>query len=119
LFPVPEIPVYGVHGADGRNAPQDSLGGEVMVDPRAGLVDFGVSTETGVAVPGLLVPMSPQDVSSVPTNMRGTMEGHNRGWLRCIRLSPNVRCRIRLAGALSIPPVHSFVKVKVCPESAP
>jgi hypothetical protein len=73
LFAVPEMPVYVLHGADSRNAAHVSVGGEVMVEPGAGLVDVADSTETGTAFPGPPVPVSPQDVRTMPRDKRGTV----------------------------------------------
>jgi hypothetical protein len=87
-FAVPEMLRYFVHGADGRNTAQDDWGGEVVVEPGTALVDVGDSTETGTAVSGTAVLTSPQDVSSTPTNKRGTMYCHNPGWLRLILVPP-------------------------------
>jgi len=87
-FDMPEMPRYFAHGADGRNAAQDDWGGEVGVEAGTALVDVGDSADTGTAVSGTPVLTSPQDVSSTPTNRRGTVFRHNPAWLRRILVPP-------------------------------
>lgn len=77
---MPETLAYREHWVVGRNAAHVSWGGVVLVEPRVELVDVAGLVELGVgmAVPGLPVFVSPQDVNSMPRSRRGTVYCHNR-----------------------------------------